>query len=230
MEIERGFMIKKHSAFTLAEVLIALTVIGAVASLLIPKLIYGLRTKQAKARFNTAYSMAAEALTKMDSNNIPLKSAHYPNVADFYNVMRPYFKGIQNCGTTLCNPMPAYPSNVSSKGGFLLNNNMFVFLEDGADIANSVNAQEEITPAEAPQSVIVLTIDINGNRENPNLRGQDIFSFEIDGEDLIPVGHPESFLTGTCNHRANASIRNSIVCSYNASVEEDYFAKIYRNH
>ncbi len=231
-------MIKKHTAFTLAEVLIALTVIGSVAALLIPKLIYGLKAKQAKSKFNTAYSVLSEAILKMDADDIPLKAVHYPNIyVDFYqdviknsNSAHPqsYFKIIQDCGMTLCNPEPAYPVGTESEGGFLANNNMFIFLEDGAKIINNIKVEEGQSPEDIAEHIIVFTVDINGNRQNPNLRGYDIFSYEMDGETLIPVGHPDSFLHEPCIHSANASIKNTMPCSYNASSEDDYFMKLYR--
>ena len=50
-------MIKKFLAFTLGEILIALTVIGVVSVLVMPQLVLGQKAAKAKAQFNTAYAM-----------------------------------------------------------------------------------------------------------------------------------------------------------------------------
>lgn len=46
-------MMKKSFGFTLGEILIALSVIGVVASLVIPQLVNGHKAGEAQAQFNT---------------------------------------------------------------------------------------------------------------------------------------------------------------------------------
>ena len=76
-------MMKKSLAFTLGEVLIALGVIGVVASLVMPLLINGHKAGTARAQFDTAYSLLSKTVADMDADDIPVLPANY-TVDSFY--------------------------------------------------------------------------------------------------------------------------------------------------
>ena len=71
-------MIKKIFAFTLSEILIALSVIGVVAVLVMPQLVAGSKAGKAKAQFNTAYTLMAKAITDMDADDVSIDPNKYP--------------------------------------------------------------------------------------------------------------------------------------------------------
>ena len=91
---------KKSFAFTLGEILIALGVIGVVASLTLPQVINGKKATEARAQFTTAYSMIAQAIDAMETDDISIKPETYMATRDsFYPVAKPYFKVVQECGS-----------------------------------------------------------------------------------------------------------------------------------
>ena len=63
-------VVKMKKAFTLAEVLVTLGIIGVVAAMTMPTLINDQRNKALEAQFNTAHSMISQTLTQMGSENI----------------------------------------------------------------------------------------------------------------------------------------------------------------
>ena len=65
-------VVKMKKAFTLAEVLVTLGIIGVVAAMTMPTLINDQRNKALEAQFNTAHSMISQVLTQMGSENIDM--------------------------------------------------------------------------------------------------------------------------------------------------------------
>ncbi|MBR1424975.1 type II secretion system protein [bacterium] len=122
-------MKKKSFAFTLAEVLIAMTIIGAVSALVMPQLILGQKSNKARAQFNTAYSILTQAVTDMDADSVSVKQSSYEESSDFLAVLKNYVKVTQDCGTTLCEPKPSYPSSLRNQRAFILNNGMLFIAE-----------------------------------------------------------------------------------------------------
>lgn len=59
----------KHLAFTLAEVLITLGIIGVVAAMTIPTLISKTQKKEAVTRLKGAYSQIAQAIRMSEADN-----------------------------------------------------------------------------------------------------------------------------------------------------------------
>ncbi len=211
-------MRKKSLAFTLGEVLIALAVIGAIASLVLPQMILGQKSNQARSQFNTAYSLLGAAIARMDADNVSLKPASYSSKEDFYNVIKKYQKISHDCGTTgLCDPNPAY-QDIDASGAFILNNGMLVIVENAPDDTEVDNS-----------GAVIVTVDINGNRKMPNKRGYDVFTFQLVNGDIVPVGADDTFTQASCSRNSNASTAASMACSQEAATDADYFKKVYNN-
>lgn len=246
-------MIKKIFAFTLSEILIALTVIGVVAVLVMPQLVAGAKAGKAKAQFNTAYTLMAKAITDMDADDVSIDPNKYPT-RTFYAKFKPYNKVGVDCGyepgqssnKKVCpggsagNGDKMYHQfgssslighNLLDDGAFVLNNGMMVAIENckGCEFGSDHN--------------IWLVVDINGRDYTPNKVGYDLFVFQVTKDGLLPLGapgtdkkfsdNPEKYC---CDSRVNPGCSvneasyNGYTCSYFASTDEDYFKRVFSGH
>lgn len=155
-------------AFTLAEMLITLTIVGVVAALTIPALLNYTKEQELKTVWKKTFAIYSSAFQKMASDN----GGELGNW-DFlrYNI-GPYIISPEPISTTACNGDYDYMRNggscyfgtlITSDGVRLLLNNYGPY---GSD----------------------LTFDVNGDKP-PNLAGHDVFgaSYTKEGK-LIPFG------------------------------------------
>ena len=251
---------KKFLGFTLGEILIALGVIGVVATLTIPQLVNGRKASEAKARFNTAYNMISKAFDDMENAGACVLPACYTTKESFYPVYKQFFRVSVDCGDyytttkndSVCisrrnnssdNGKDIYKTidgsnevnyNLLDDGSFVLNNGMLIMLENWSTTNGNV----------------LITVDTNGKQKQPNRLGYDVFTFQLTNQGVFPYGAPQTTLkidhldtngknpnnAGTdndefCNPNSNAKGRlNGITCAYRAVTDPDYFNKIYRNH
>ena len=243
-------MMKKSLAFTLGEVLIALGVIGVVASLVLPLLINGQKAGEARARFDTAYSILTKTIADMDADNISVEPASYATAGSFYTELKKHFKIAIDCGKysatndSVCfsttntsaqstyrrmsgTEMTALEKSMWDDGGVVLNNGMLVAVENPANYVYG----------------LLIMVDINGKNKNPNKLGYDLFAFELTkGGVLLPLGAPGTgqrtsslALWGNkkaeeyCKKGANHQF-NGMTCAYLAATDRDYFQKLYNGH
>ncbi len=224
-------------AFTLAEVLITLGVVGVVAAMTLPSLINSGRGKQYEAGFKAAQSLLGQAVTYLHSqdifiynNNYGTANAGYASVT-FSTTLAEAFTGIHalnkaltnEAGTSVITTYKTFSNKTFNKGrlddgSFELANGMSVFIE-----TDSVSA----TP--------IVIFDVNGSRKKPNRLGYDTFAFIIDKDDrILPLGSPLMTSTqyslfkdlNTYCDKNSASLENGISCAYKAFTEDDYFKNL----
>jgi prepilin-type N-terminal cleavage/methylation domain-containing protein len=108
---ERQFMhwkYFKYKAFTLAEVLITLLIIGVIASLVIPALINDIQDSHYKTAYKKAFAVATQAWNSALSNNeiiytvggnYTLADANFKIFKNYFKIMKdcPIGSGISNC-------------------------------------------------------------------------------------------------------------------------------------
>ena len=186
-------------AFSLAEALITLVVIGVVAAITLPNLINNYRKNQVETKIKTAYSILSNAikLTELQHGSINDLISHYssnpiPNVTNttkFSEELQKNIKYEKICkisvgnqgGTNKCidelysKPMKHFNgTNISNKyykHYILLSNGMLI-------------AIEHATAAPA----IVFHADIDGPNKGENTIGKDIFSFSLFRTDVKSYG------------------------------------------
>lgn len=234
-------MIKKFLAFTLGEILIALTVIGVVAVLVMPQLVLGQKAAKAKAQFNTAYAILAKSIAEMDADEVTTDPNNYMTAGSFYPVLKRYQKVTIDCGVyadtndSVC----ISTKNLSKAADYTTrkNNNIKMdsyILDDGSFVINNGMLLAVENPANLPLGLLV-SIDINGKNNRPNKWGWDLFTFEIVKGDVLPVGAPGTTATWSenpaqyCDANSNSSL-NGMTCAYYASTDQDYFKKLYNGH
>ncbi len=205
--IKSGFV-----AFTLAEVLITLVIIGVVAAMTVPSLQLSTHRQEDVQRVKKTYSGLARAVMLSKFNNGPIEEWY--EMADkqaptYYELFfKPYFHSshpcvdYKDCGYKTVTPWKS--PNGNSYNWYLSNeqkSRVFFYLSDGTFIAvqtgsypcaeyddNGVCIRSELSYAKEP----TIIFDINGTRK-PNVIGRDVFFMQFNQEKgAVPYGYKNS--------------------------------------
>ncbi len=194
---------KKRAAFTLAEVLITLGIIGVVAAMTIPGMIVKHQKQVTAKRLEQTYSILYQAVnhaqadygdisswgmvgsTSMDQDNPTQVQDLITSFADKYLV--PYLKLTSS---------PLYSNNIARQGyvypktkdgrSYNFNNAYILELPNSSTLFVSYNRSS----SQNIYSLPIIFVDING-KQGPNIVGRDFFMFTFDGADtmkLLPSG------------------------------------------
>lgn len=193
------------SAFTLAEVLITLGIIGVVAALTIPSLVQKYQEKQAVTALKKVYSTLQSAYTMaVQENGTPENwdwgtgGGNLSGALEGLNKLAPYLKITKNCENSPgCWPDLEYKTlssvkhwrNVNSRAIFVKGQ-----LSDGTllsiySFGDSCSTLGTICAA--------YDVDINGFKP-PNTEGKDGFEFYLTRTGIIPAGKEESTFHDYC--------------------------------
>ncbi len=194
---------KKRNAFTLAEVLITLGIIGIVAAMTLPILIEKHQKKVTATRLKQAYSMLSQALllaqkdygdpkywdsgAGLVSTGTTNNKTNTTNFVERYVI--PYFKGVRSHGWTSLADVGYKKAYVTLNGKTISNGNYTSLTEAGGYILEMDNStllifkynSDYINGSSGPTALtyVLVYIDING-RQNPNMYGRDFFVFNYD--------------------------------------------------
>ena len=174
-------------AFTLAEVLITLGIIGVVAALTMPSLITNYQKKQTVVQLKKVYTVLYQAIELSETQNGPLEywDNYLTTYGYFFKYIKPYVKGIQEMNYDR-NKMVSYKrlngtietaftSLYQNAKIFVLNNGSILYLDNSDYVFNYLG----------------IGVDLNGFR-GPNIIGRDFFMFSIPKDDtlhkLVPYG------------------------------------------
>lgn len=170
-------------AFTLAEVLITLGIIGIVAALTMPALIGNYKKKQAVTQLKKVYSSLLQSieLSKLENDNIQNWNWNLDAYNFFVQYMAANFQVVRNCG----NKSGCW----NSDGGYMLKGGLFndnpsanywykISLSDGTFIA--LEKQDN--------THVHITVDINGEKA-PNTYGKDIFIMTMTSQAISDAYH-----------------------------------------
>ena len=194
---------RKRSAFTLAEVLITLGIIGVVASLTLPSVINKYQEKVTVTKVKKAYSTMNNALFSAISENGEVDTWDYPyynagtenvpNTEVFASKILPYLRILKDCGISQRNCMLDVDyklSDGSNWNGYTYNRYRLyykVILNDGSYLV----IRFEYPKCNGSGDGVVgdkcgwFLIDVNGDKK-PNKFGQDVFLFIIRKNGLTP--------------------------------------------
>lgn len=232
--LERG-----GAAFTLAEVLITLGIIGVVAAMTLPALIQKNNNKALEAAFKKSYSTLAQVMQRVALedyggvinesslttliNNIQkyyVKPAYCINGTQCAGNTAGLFPNVNFGGADACTFIAKTYKNYTGTGTDIRFNDGIIATNDGGFIFfDSANADEET------YGIFLVAIDVNGWRKKPNKYGHDFFVFEYDSKGkLVPMGlegtkFPESQY---CSSTSNSSM-NGYGCTAKALSDPNYF-------
>ena len=223
-------------AFTLAEVLITLGIIGVVAAMTMPALIANHRKTVLKTQFQKTYS----ELQQVNQNFI---KDYDMNLCEYNWQMWDETKGGYTSSKATSDAFIKYyngsGSSSSQTQGFNQIKNLTgdktvagTLFDDGGAIdmqKRTFYFEYAVTNVNCP----VITVDINGYYKMPNQMGIDVFSFRpTQNGKIIPLGNPDTVndqINGsavlnnqhscTCTKKENNSITNGVCCAYWASID-----------
>ncbi len=208
------FKYEHNFAFTLAEVLITLGIIGVVAALTIPTLISNYQKQEYVAKLKKTYSILTQAFLELTNEygcngNLVCtglleedegisKYTYYYYSKKLSEKLIKYIKTAEICGIEPnkgCFPS-ATASNFDGTGNksnmdadsyykFVTVDGVAIYIANGADNCTTIT--------DAIPACGWVTLDINGPKK-PNAIGRDTFYFDIintDGVALLPSGSPK---------------------------------------
>ena len=170
----------KKVAFTLAEVLITLGIIGVVAAMTLPTLIANYEKKVTATKAKKAYSELLNAIKMSEAHNGEMKEWTYPEsgsieiTRSFVNeYIKPYFNGLKECSV----------GNDDSCGGPVSYTGVNYILPNGTGLSMVIH----------PVGKFYVTVDTNGKGQ-PNTLGHDLFNFSANNtnKNLLPYGWKEN--------------------------------------
>ena len=196
--------LNSNKAFTLAEVLITLVIIGIIAALTIPTLVNNYQKTQYVTQLKKAYSEVTQALKLMANDygcpgDLKCTGLFAPGTSSqsFGDAFVKYFKVVKNCKEDTTQVCFSQDVNDYYDGSGLYvndqNTNYRFITEDGT--AFSIYNYSDNCDSHCG----FMNIDVNGLKK-PNYRGRDIFFFYITndkGPSITPYGDWEQ--DGSCN-------------------------------
>lgn len=187
---------KKH-AFTLAEVLITLGVIGVVAAMTITVLTNKIREKVTVTKLEKFYSTMSQQIQLNLAKEIDNPFAR-ENLLSSFKVVKICPPSDTSCASEVYRYYNGNIMYVWGKYDNDRNNYYYAVLHDGMILRydnKNENCDENNGSTKQLQSVCGgLAVDINGN-SGPNTLGKDVFTFYISKYGIIPRGTPENTST-----------------------------------
>ena len=216
-------MFKKLKAFTLAEALIVITIIGVIAVVALPILKKNYETKAFHSAMKKNYYVLKTALDKYRAENFtPIKGTDYGY--DVRAKLEPYLNFNVRCsgaGGVYISPCPtdsylnykdkkiSFGKALSHYGGLILN--------DGT----------ALTVGHSPNTSLIdfskyIYVDVNGYNKLPNKLGVDLYVFQLNGDgELLPMGAQGTEFEGTelCSE-SSTNVHNGYACANKVFMEE----------
>ena len=170
---------KNKLAFTLAEVLVTLGIIGVVSAMTVPTLMQNYQRQSYVTQLHKTYNEISQALLRYqtDRNAINLTEAGLTSQDAVNNFITTYFKNVKECDTM----NNCFASSYKAMDGGTINNNY------NANVKSYVFASGvSIRPLSVKSGarLINIGIDINGQK-GPNIGGRDLFWFYVYNNGVI---------------------------------------------
>ena len=183
-------------AFTLAEVLITLGIIGVVAAMTLPNFIANYKNKVIAKQLQKTYSALSQAISMAqaeydDISQWPIQDGNLEAIDTiFKDYLKPHLNIVKECrNSTECFP---HADGALHYYTFILADGSQVLL----DVWNHQENTDDLFWTYGVMSAskhyvysqfLTFTIDVNGNKK-PNKSGEDIFIFILAKNGLIPLG------------------------------------------
>lgn len=178
----------KKAAFTLAEVLITLGIIGVVAAMTMPSLIQNYQEKATVTKLKKCYSLVSQAYVSILNDEGGSDTLQAGDDLEMMEKFGKYLKYQKTCGRNKgCFPNVTYKSvtgNGYSKWEDDTTDRSRAILTDGTLIMFNKSAMWR---GEGNYLYAQIYVDINGFK-GPNQLGRDFFYFYINPEKIVPAG------------------------------------------
>ena len=223
----------RKAAFTLAEVLVTLGIIGVVAALTLPALTANKQKEELRTALKKNYSAMQQALNKM---SVDAGETIIPGTltrTDFKNKLMKNYIILKDCGygsfeAKACIANFGVDVEGTSLSYTTLNGKKasLRLFDDG----QFITADGSMYMLENNSGPIYISVDVNGFEKRPNKWGYDLFTFQLtkDGK-LLPMGaegtnyydETNAFCSKTSTHEYNG-----IGCTYDALYKKEYWKQL----
>ncbi len=225
--------LRMKQAFTLAEVLITLSIIGVVAALTLPSLISKNNTAAMESKLKKTYSVlsqsllfAAGELGGLDA--VEFKDGNTESTEEmFYTYLEKYLKISKKCVNSKgcwAQARDLRGVKVGAEAG--IGSNIITFTTyDGLSICMDGKTAADMAiyyGIKTNKDGLVFYIDVNGMK-NPNTFGKDIFLFGFSDKGLLPAGKnstPEQ-IENSCSASGNGYLCASKVMGNGWHLEDE---------
>ena len=226
-------------AFTLAEVLITLGIIGVVAAMTLPTLMNNIQNKHLETALKKSYSVISQVAIRVINEDfggmVNARSSH-----ELRNYFVKYYKGAQLCGGNITNAgcppkdkaictfmQQTYKTYNGASNAACVGNDALTNTIDGT----TVYFDQPNWNAETPEPVankLIIVIDVNGWQNRPNKLGHDMFAFELTAKrKLAPMGTEDTVFTEDVDCSLTSSAQtNGYGCTSKALYDKDYFKNL----
>ena len=201
----------KGIAFTLAETLIVLSIIGVVAALSLPNLNASTQNLQKVTQLRKVYATLSEAYGRAIATYGPLGTwKNSCEVADnnvcFADRLMESLKVSKVCGTTFGACIGTYPyvgegnsSALADYGNysFLLSNGMGILVGPAGNGENKTISFDNCINSE--NNCATITVDIDGPNKGEKRVGTDFFYFSVYNTEIRPFGFDRSLTSCSWN-------------------------------
>ena len=164
----------KNNAFTLAEVLITLGIVGVVAVMTIPTVIKNIQHKTLESQFKKSYSQLSQVIEQLRMEYGTLSSSEYSVFNEFIESKYKKLKTVAAYDNAYVNSRKTYSNSIAGQGirvdcfgPAAWHSKRFISV-DGSFIATCTN----------PSAGMRISLDTNGYK-GPNKFGYDIFFFQL---------------------------------------------------
>lgn len=226
-------------AFTLAEVLITLGIIGVVAAMTIPTLMTNVKAKKLRTQFLKSYSIVQQAFKLMENDDVSSDPTTY-GYGQYYKTFLNYVKGGMDCGNTDQTPsspmnssVPCYQMYNGAKHYKSLDKKttfQYQFLDDGQIALPDGTLLMFENYGHTADNILAVSVDINGYGNPPNIAGYDLFTFQLVDGELKTMGDKATKyndLDKYCNPKVSNNM-NGVACAQKAKENADYFKEIVK--
>ena len=217
----------KKKAFTLAEVLITLGIIGVVAALTMPSLIANYQKQQTVVRLKKAYSIINQAMKLSEIDNGDYASWDLPQVngaGDYVNkYWRPYFNVLKVCRTyNDCGYASATPFTGRNGNSLSLNVASDTY-RSGIVTTDGLLYIIETAYGSADTPGYNIYIDLNASKP-PNVYGKDFFAFIRTNNGILPYGYDktQAQINSNCSKTGTGDYCSAKIMQDSWEIKDDY--------
>ena len=232
----------KINAFTMAEVLITLGIIGVVDAMTLPALMNNHRNKALEAGLKRSYSVLSQALDMYYAQTGEKLTPEITGLHELKPVFLKYLNVVHDCGfghsdvNEACIPNtlnPGFQDNGQKINKYRTYNNKadiyMKYLDDGQFVLN--DGSLILLENNEGTSTLYISVDINGFHKNPNRLGHDLFMFQIDKTgNLRPMGVEGTDYYSETDEYCSPTSTNSMNgagCTYKALTDKFYFKNLH---
>lgn len=189
---------KAKSAFTLAETLLTLGIIGVIAAMTMPGLQQHSQMQANAALVKKAYSTLSNATKLLKLENGPVRMWDLSSKTEIIKLYREKM-------SFMVEPPEAYPvkflngNDRSAEGDMFAEKNGFVTTDGMLWYIESTSATCSMTSDNMKNACIDIGVDVNGQK-GPNVVGKDIFAFYVTNDGSVyPDGGGFDLTPSTCS-------------------------------